>query len=215
MVGAAKANVAMMRPAFSDIRATVDDLVAEGDKVAAYVSFTGSTRVRCSDSRQPARRLPSGCCYGVSRDRCPSGPTVSRRLKKVRRLPPSPDRHDCPIVLIAAAAPGNTSRVRPMLFVSEYGRHPVRDALSWRPPMSTGMDWHTAGCQGGASRCCRQGRRASTSRLALPICEGRHRRAVFSPVALLRRGVGRSNIGVTVDRLGIIYPVADRRARAS
>ena len=41
MVGAAKANVAMMRPAFSDIRATVDDLVAEGDKVAAYVSFTG------------------------------------------------------------------------------------------------------------------------------------------------------------------------------
>jgi hypothetical protein len=98
MVGAAKANVAMMRPAFSDIRATVDDLVAEGDKVAAYVSFTGSTRVRCSDSRQPARRLPSGCCYGVSRDRCPSGPTVSRRLKKVRRLPPSPERHDCPIV---------------------------------------------------------------------------------------------------------------------
>ena len=41
MVGAAKANVAMMRPAVSDIRATVDDLVAEGDKVAAYVSFTG------------------------------------------------------------------------------------------------------------------------------------------------------------------------------
>jgi len=32
----------MMRPAFSDIRATVDDLVAEGDKVAAYVTFTGA-----------------------------------------------------------------------------------------------------------------------------------------------------------------------------
>ncbi len=42
MVGAAEANVTMMRPAFSDIRATVDDLVAEGDKVAAYVTFTGA-----------------------------------------------------------------------------------------------------------------------------------------------------------------------------
>ncbi len=42
MVGAAKANVAMMRPAFSDIRATIDDLVAENDKVAAYVSFSGA-----------------------------------------------------------------------------------------------------------------------------------------------------------------------------
>jgi hypothetical protein len=31
----------MMRPAFSDIRATVNDLVAEGDQVAAYVSFDG------------------------------------------------------------------------------------------------------------------------------------------------------------------------------
>jgi ketosteroid isomerase-like protein len=41
MVGAAEANVMMMRPAFSDIRATVDDLVAESDKVAAYVSFSG------------------------------------------------------------------------------------------------------------------------------------------------------------------------------
>ena len=41
MAGAAEANVTMMRPAFSDIRATVDDLVAAGDKVAAQVSFTG------------------------------------------------------------------------------------------------------------------------------------------------------------------------------
>jgi predicted ester cyclase len=30
----------MMRPAFSDIRASVDDLVAEDDKVAAHVTFT-------------------------------------------------------------------------------------------------------------------------------------------------------------------------------
>ena len=41
LVGAAEANIAMMRPAFSDIRATVDDLVAEGDKVAVHVSFSG------------------------------------------------------------------------------------------------------------------------------------------------------------------------------
>ena len=55
-------------------------------------------------------------------------------------------------------------------------------------PDEHGMDRHTAGCQGaGRPRCCRQGGRASTSRLALPICEGRHRRAIFSPVALLRR----------------------------
>jgi predicted ester cyclase len=42
MLGAAEANVTMTRPAFSDIRATVDDLVADGEKVAAYISFTGT-----------------------------------------------------------------------------------------------------------------------------------------------------------------------------
>jgi hypothetical protein len=39
MLGAAEANVTMTRPAFSDIRATVDDLVAEGEKVAVYLVY--------------------------------------------------------------------------------------------------------------------------------------------------------------------------------
>ena len=42
LAGAAEANVSMMRPAFSDIRVSVDDLVAEGDKVAAHATFTGT-----------------------------------------------------------------------------------------------------------------------------------------------------------------------------
>jgi len=42
LAGAAETNVLMMRPAFSEIRASVDDLVAEGDKVAAHATFTAT-----------------------------------------------------------------------------------------------------------------------------------------------------------------------------
>jgi predicted ester cyclase len=42
LAGAAEANVSMMRPAFSDIRVSVDDLIAEGDKVAAHATFTAT-----------------------------------------------------------------------------------------------------------------------------------------------------------------------------
>lgn len=37
-----KGNIRMLRAALPDLRATVDDLVAEGDRVAARVSLTGT-----------------------------------------------------------------------------------------------------------------------------------------------------------------------------